>query len=434
MKKMNGRLPALMMCMVMIILALFAGTASAEEGSDSYLGKPFPDFTVTDTDGNTFTLSEALKDHEAVLINFWATWCEPCAMEFPFLNEACKNYGDRVAFIALSNEPKDTIEKIAEYRKESGIAFPMGRDEDLALTKYLGDNESLPSTVVVDRFGNAVYFHAGAFKKAEEVERVLDPFLGDSYKETAVLDGIPMEASTRAFPGYAARAIYPESGNYRKILFHLANHPDPFIGYLVPEESVRLRIEIAANDVLGNMLFIVGTGYYYSDVVDLLDPENNVFVYELKIPDATAEEPYIEATLVNQNAASTSEDQYMVFLFRDEACISKVMDEMKKWDLGEVTWEYADADEKAGNEPKAYILHVIDQFSNPVGGVAVNFCTDTACTPQETDETGTITYAGEPNKYHVQIIEVPDGYSYDESFDMYTTPEYGEWTLRIRKD
>ena len=148
----------------------------------------------------------------------------------------------------------------------------------------------------------------------------------------------------------------------------------------------------------------------------------------------TAEKPYADATLFDGKTASGLKDQYMVSLFRDEACISKVLDELKKWDLGEVSWEYADADEKAGNEPKAYVLHVIDQFNNPVGEVTVNFCTDQACVPRETDETGTITYEGEPYKYHVQIIDIPEGYSYDESFEMYTTSEYGEWTLRIRKD
>jgi thiol-disulfide isomerase/thioredoxin len=417
---------------LLLSIMLLAGIASAEEEANDILGKPFPDFTVTDTEGNTFTLSEALKDHKAALINFWATWCEPCAKEFPFLNEAYQKYGDRVAFIALSNEQKDTIEKIAEYRKESGIAFPMGRDEDLTLTKYLGDKDRVPNTVVVDRFGNAVYFHEGAFKKAQEVERVLDSLLGDSYTETVVLNGIPMEASTRAFPVYAARAIYPESGNYRKIKFHLADFPDPIIGYIVPEDSVRLRIEIAANDVVANMLYAEGTDF--TDVTDLLDPEKNIYVYEQKIPDVTAEEPYVDAVLLDGKTASEVTDYYRVILFRDEACISKALDYLKSWDLGEVSWEYADEDEKAGNEPKTYILHVIDQFSNPVGEVTVNFCTDTACTPQETDKTGTITYKGEPYKYHVQIIDVPEGYSWDETFDMYTTQEYGEWTLRIRKD
>ena len=43
---------------------------AAAEATKGFLGKPFPDFTVTDSEGKTFTLSEALKDHEAVLINF----------------------------------------------------------------------------------------------------------------------------------------------------------------------------------------------------------------------------------------------------------------------------------------------------------------------------------------------------------------------------
>ena len=70
---------------------------------------------------------------------------------------------------------------------------------------------------------------------------------------------------------------------------------------------------------------------------------------------------------------------------------------------------------------KAYVIHVVDQDGNPVEEVTVNFCTDTACTPEETDEAGMIAFEGEPREYHVQIVDVPEGYSYDESFDMYTT-------------
>ena len=96
----------LMLSLVLALaLTLCPGTAWGEENVD-FLGKPFPDFTVADTEGNPFTLSEALKTHEAVLINFWATWCGPCKAEFPALSQVYAEYSDRVAFIALSIEPR----------------------------------------------------------------------------------------------------------------------------------------------------------------------------------------------------------------------------------------------------------------------------------------------------------------------------------------
>ena len=60
---------------LVLMLLLWAVPAAAEE--KDILGQPFPEFSTTDTEGNVFTLSEALQDHEAVLINIWATWCPP---------------------------------------------------------------------------------------------------------------------------------------------------------------------------------------------------------------------------------------------------------------------------------------------------------------------------------------------------------------------
>ena len=86
------------------------------------------------------------------------------------------------------------------------------------------------------------------------------------------------------------------------------------------------------------------------------------------------------------------------------------------------------------NAPQAYGLHVADQDGAPVPGVYVNFCTDTACVMCFSDEDGLISFDGAPDRYHVQVLKVPEGYSLDEESELYTDPAYGEWTLRLRKD
>ena len=167
-------------CAVMM-MTLWTGTATAEgEKNTDFLGKPFPDFSVTDTEGKTFTLSEALKDHQAAMIVFWATWCGPCEREFPYMEEVYQKYGDRVAFIALNEEKRETDDQVKAYRAERGLTIPMGHSENDDLYRYIG-GVYLPDTVVVDRFGNAVFFHDSAFKNPEEVARVLETFLGDGY-------------------------------------------------------------------------------------------------------------------------------------------------------------------------------------------------------------------------------------------------------------
>ena len=435
MKNRYGRILSVAICMIITVLALCASPASAEEKSAGFLGKPFPDFSLTDSEGNSFALSDALKSHDAVLINFWATWCTPCRNEFPDLNEAYGKYRGRVAFIALSTDNKDTPEMIEAYRKENGIVFPMGADEGGKLYEYIGAI-SIPDTVIVDRFGNAVFFHSGALSGADALERVLDTFLGDGYTETAVLDRIPDDISTRAFPVSAARAICPDSGNYRKLLIWSSLSPTPITGYIVPEASVRLRIEIAAEDDAASMTYADMYRFKPVSVLSMLDPERGVFLYDQEMPDASDEIPYLPASLYRDVDDEEDEKEVKICLFRDEESVIRAIEGLNGLGEAEYRWEYADTDteEKAENIPQAYIVHVIDQDGSPVRGVFVNFCTDTSCVPMESDESGTITFTGAPDVYHVQILVVPDGYSWDEGYEMYTPREYGEWVLRIRKD
>ena len=391
-------------------------------------GKRFPDFTVTDTEGNTFALSEKLRNHEAALINIWATWCPPCGAEMAFLNEAYEQYKDRVAFIALSCEENDTPESIAAYRAARGLSFPMGRDEGAALYQYIGE-EGIPATLIVDRFGNAAFLRSGSFFSAGDISRVIEAFLGDGYTESAVLTEIPRDASTRAFPVSSARAIHVENESARSVLFWVKGNPDPQPAYVISDAVAHLRLEIAASDDPAAVTY-----YNYSDIFilqTLLDAERSAYVFDQPMPDADAESHYVCGLLAKEGDAEN--DVVAVYLIPGEEYIEELAEDMRSWGY-DVSWEYGDYAWPETALPQSYLLHIVDQNGAPVPGVLVTFCTDTACVMKQSDEDGTVAFDGTPDVYHVQLIKAPDGYGFDPDFELYTDRTYGEWLLRIRKN
>ncbi|MBR0355093.1 MAG: redoxin family protein [Oscillospiraceae bacterium] len=137
------------------------------------------DFSVLCIDGTDFSLSQQLQDHELVLINLWATWCGPCAMEFPYLQEAWSRCADRVAVIALSVEPEDTEEVLRGYAEERGLSFPIGREAGTDLGRFV--TEGIPTSILVDRGRRVVALDVGAKVSTQEFLDWFDGFSGDSY-------------------------------------------------------------------------------------------------------------------------------------------------------------------------------------------------------------------------------------------------------------
>ena len=418
--------------LILLALTLFLAVSASAENGSSLLGKPFQDFTLTDIDGNTFTLSEALKDHEAVLINFWATWCGPCRNEFPAINKVYEEYKDRVAFIALSTEPKDSNDIIKAFRQENGLTLPMGRDEGHKLYNTLG-TKNIPVTVIVDRFGNAVFFQIGSFRTADDLSRTLETFLGEKYTETAVLDSVPADTSTVALPVSPARALRMENEGAQKAAIHVKGKglEETLYFYIVNDSTAHVIAEISASDSASDVIFYTAE-MGYTPLKEMLDPARSVLAADVSVP----EEGYVAGALMDYNKMIYGEgdpDMIPFYIARSSGEIDTFVDTLKASGYSEVTVEY-ETETDAGSKADAYIIHVLDQNGDPVPEVCVNFCTDTACVPCESDENGTIVYTGKPDVYHVQIIDSPEGYSCDESFEMYTPKTYGEWILRLRKD
>ena len=410
------------------ILLLSLGCAAAEEGMT--LGEPFRDFTVTDTDGNTFTLSEALKDHEAAVINLWATWCPPCRLEFPFLNEAYEQYGDHVAFISLTVENGDRQEVIEEFRAKYGLTLPMSWDKDYEMYVYM-QATGIPATVVVDRFGNAVFFHNMCFKSYREIASVIEAVLGDEYTETVVLNEIPVPDATAAFPVGAAREVYVENEDVREIFFKADASLPRVAAYVVNDSVAHLRLELPASDDPYAMALYHSTAEHIYEMPTLLDPERNCYALDVEMPKAEDEYHFVNVCLYEFLDMDTS-GAVDVYLIPGEEYLEELCDVLVQYGY----YLSDEASEPASAQPalQAYVLHAVDQYGEPVPGVYANFCTDTACIPVPADENGTITFAGAPDVYHVQLLKVPAGYSFDAGFELYTTRTYGEWVLHVRKD
>ena len=312
----------------LLTLCLAFSSATAD-----ILGQPFPDFTATDTEGNIFTLSEALQTHDAAVINIWATWCPPCEQEFPDMNQVYAEYQDRVAFIALSGEPADTIQKIRDYRASHGIDFPMARDEGKALCEYI-QISGFPTTVVVDRFGNAVFVRVGMFNTAGQLRRVLDNVL--AAVDSAVLPEIPAIQLSN-YPVAEARDIVVLNEGAQKGFFYISEDQPPLPFWVVDQDSASIRLDITSSDPIASMLFYLDSAARFTELPDLLDTDRNSFLYDLPMqPDTEYEMVYlIDAT----NPESLDYVEQMIIW--GESNIETILDYFRSEGL-EVTWEWAE--------------------------------------------------------------------------------------------
>lgn len=188
----------LALTIILSILFLCIGLhAFAEDAPLRYQkGDKINDFTFTTYYGESVTLSEVLKEKEAVLINIWATWCGPCRNEFPFLEEAYKQYADRVEVIALSCESTDDAATLADFAAQYGLTFKIGQDS-VGFLNALGVN-SIPTSFIVDRFGTICFVESGSQPDVDSFTRLFDAFVGDDYSESILLDGVPAMKPTVA--------------------------------------------------------------------------------------------------------------------------------------------------------------------------------------------------------------------------------------------
>ena len=425
MKRIVPILLALVLC---VGLAACSGTPGKKGAG--LLGQPFPDFTVTDTDGEAFTLSEELKNHEAVLICFFTGRSDLCGMEFHLLQEAYEKYGGRVSFLALSCDAEDTADLLEDYRKSCGLTFPVARDEGLSLSDAAGIS-AFPAAVIVDRFGSTVFHYEGGFKSVRELSSVLEPFLGADCTKTAVLNAVPPVTATEAFPASSSREIIVENDGIRQIFFTNEASPARLSAYIVEDDTARLRLTLPSSDNPYDMVCILSKGEVLFELPELLNAERDAYVLDVPMADGENGDFYTGVRLTDW-ASGDAKGDAEVYLIPGEEFLDALCET-----LGEDGWVFdrvGEPEPSPACDPQAYVIRAVDQYGDPVPDVTVNFCTEQSCVPARSDGDGIITFDGEPDNYHVQLLKVPEGYGFDAGFAFYTGSSRGEWRLTVRKD
>ena len=113
------------------------------------IGQPAPETTGTTADGKKINLADFKG--KVVVVNFWATWCQPCRQEIPAFVKLEQKYRDK-GVVFLGMVVNDDLEKAAAFAKEQSMVWPhIPASQELA--KHYGGVEGVPETFVISRQG-----------------------------------------------------------------------------------------------------------------------------------------------------------------------------------------------------------------------------------------------------------------------------------------
>ena len=116
-------------------------------------------------------------DGKVVLVNFWASWCDPCKDELPLLQRTHEDMTSKGGLV-LGVDSRDLTDKALATVSRYELTFPNLRDRDAVLARKLGA-VGYPETIVLDRKGRVAAMRRGPVTE-EWLERTLPPLLAES--------------------------------------------------------------------------------------------------------------------------------------------------------------------------------------------------------------------------------------------------------------
>lgn len=120
-----------------------------------------PDFTARDVDGKTFRLSDHVGK-EVVLLDFWATYCEPCKAEFPHLRVMYDEDKSRgLLIVGIAMDGPESLAEVPAFVNRYSLNFPVVLDDDSRIASLYDPKKSMPFSVLIAKSGHIAVVREG---------------------------------------------------------------------------------------------------------------------------------------------------------------------------------------------------------------------------------------------------------------------------------
>ena len=127
------------------------GELTGGKSPSPQVGFPAPDFTLMNMEGDQVSLSDYRG--QAVLVNLWASWCEPCRTEMPAMQKIHEKYqGKGFVILAVNITSQDSREAAVAFANELGLTFPILFDLDGSVAAAY-QMRAFPSSYFIDKNG-----------------------------------------------------------------------------------------------------------------------------------------------------------------------------------------------------------------------------------------------------------------------------------------
>jgi peroxiredoxin len=137
-----------------------------------------PDFELEALDGQSLRLSTVLGSH-VVLLEFWATYCEPCLTSMPHLQDLYQRYQkDGLLIWGISIDGPESVAQVRAEVAKLGLTFPIGLDDESRVVSLYNPKTTAPFSVLIGRDGQVLsryegYSEAAAAKLDAQLAQVL---------------------------------------------------------------------------------------------------------------------------------------------------------------------------------------------------------------------------------------------------------------------